>query len=236
MVGQRRHADNNWAFDYLPKLDKPYDMLQVFELMHQGKMNGYIAQGFNPLNSPNKAKVSAALAKLKFLVIMDPLATETSEFWQNHGEFNDVDPAKIQTDGVPPADHLLRRGRRRHRQLRPLAAVALEGRRAAGRGQDRPRSWPACSCACARCTRRTAAPSRPHPQPQLGLQDPDEPSPEELAKEYNGKALADQFDPRTRPRSSRRGELLDGFAQLATTAAPPAAAGSSPARGPRRAT
>ena len=39
-----------------------------------------------------------ALAKLKFLVIMDPLATETSEFWRNFGEHNDVDPSKIQTE------------------------------------------------------------------------------------------------------------------------------------------
>jgi formate dehydrogenase major subunit len=31
-------------------------MLQAFELMNQGKMNGYICQGFNPLASaPNKA-------------------------------------------------------------------------------------------------------------------------------------------------------------------------------------
>ena len=28
---------------------------------------------------------------------MDPLATETSEFWRNAGEYNDVDPASIQT-------------------------------------------------------------------------------------------------------------------------------------------
>ena len=42
--------------------------------------------------------MSGSLAKLKYLVIIDPLATETSEFWQNHGEYNDVDPAKIQTE------------------------------------------------------------------------------------------------------------------------------------------
>ena len=29
---------------------------------------------------------------------MDPLATETSEFWHNFGEHNDVDPAQIQTE------------------------------------------------------------------------------------------------------------------------------------------
>ena len=47
--GKAATAENNWAFDYLPKLDKLYDMLQVYELMNQGKMNGYLAQGFNPL-------------------------------------------------------------------------------------------------------------------------------------------------------------------------------------------
>ena len=97
--GKAATAENNWAFDYLPKLDKLYDMLQVYELMNQGKMNGYLAQGFNPLAAaPNKAKLTAGFSKLKYLVIMDPLVTETSEFWRNAGEANDVDPRKIQTE------------------------------------------------------------------------------------------------------------------------------------------
>jgi formate dehydrogenase major subunit len=59
--GDAATEENNWAFDYLPKLDKPYDMLQAFELMHQGKMNGYICQGFNILASaPNKQKITEA--------------------------------------------------------------------------------------------------------------------------------------------------------------------------------
>src|SRR5882672_8840821 len=96
--GDAATAENHWGYDYLPKLDKYYDMLQAFELMNQGKMNGFICQGFNPLAAaPNKAKMNASLAKLKFLVVMDPLATETSEFWRNFGEHNDVDPSKIQT-------------------------------------------------------------------------------------------------------------------------------------------
>ena len=67
-------------------------MLRVFELMHQGKMNGYFCQGFNPLLSfPNRKKITAALSKLKYLVVMDPLATETGRFWENHGEHNDVE-------------------------------------------------------------------------------------------------------------------------------------------------
>ena len=97
--GPAATKDNNWCFDWLPKLDKPHDVLQVFEDMHQGKMNGYICQGFNPIASfPNKAKLTEALSKLKYLVIIDPLATETSEFWKNYGEYNNVDAAKIQTE------------------------------------------------------------------------------------------------------------------------------------------
>ena len=97
--GNSATKENNWAFDYLPKLDKGYDVLQAFEMMGQGKMNGYICQGFNPVASfPNKAKINAGLAKLKFLVVIDPLATETSEFWKNFGPYNDVDPTKIQTE------------------------------------------------------------------------------------------------------------------------------------------
>jgi formate dehydrogenase major subunit len=37
---------------------------------------------------------------------MDPLATETSEFWRNVGPFNDVKSAEIQTEVIacpPPA-------------------------------------------------------------------------------------------------------------------------------------
>ena len=62
--GDAATAENHWGYDYLPKLDKLYDMLQMFELMNQGKMNGYICQGFNPLAAaPNKAKMTAALVQ-----------------------------------------------------------------------------------------------------------------------------------------------------------------------------
>jgi len=102
MWGPAATPDNNFAYDYLPKLDVlGYDILRTFELMHQGKLNGYFCQGFNPLLSfPNRKKVTEALSKLKFLVVMDPPDTETARFWQNHGEFNDVDTAKIDTEVI----------------------------------------------------------------------------------------------------------------------------------------
>ncbi len=97
--GPNATAGNSFGYDWLPKQDTAYDVLAMFERMHQGRMNGFACQGFNPLASvANKAKVSAALSKLKYLVVIDPLATDTSEFWKNHGELNKVDPAQIQTE------------------------------------------------------------------------------------------------------------------------------------------
>ncbi len=97
--GAAATKENNFGYDWVPKRDGAYDVLAIFERMHQGKVNGFLVQGFNPLAAvPNKKKLSAALSKLKYLVIMDPLETETSEFWKNFGPLNDVDPSKIQTE------------------------------------------------------------------------------------------------------------------------------------------
>ncbi len=49
--GAAATRENDFAYEYLPKNDKTYDILQVFELMFQGKVNGYFCQGFNPLGS-----------------------------------------------------------------------------------------------------------------------------------------------------------------------------------------
>jgi formate dehydrogenase major subunit len=97
--GAAATAENGFAYDWVPKRDAGYDAMHIFELMHQGKMNGFLCQGFNPLAAlPNKKKLSTAFAKLKYMVVMDPLETETSEFWKNFGPLNDVKPEEIKTE------------------------------------------------------------------------------------------------------------------------------------------
>ena len=55
----------------------------------------------NPLAAlPNKNKLTAALSKLKYLVIIDPLRTETGEFWKNYGNSNNVKPEDIKTEVI----------------------------------------------------------------------------------------------------------------------------------------
>jgi formate dehydrogenase major subunit len=97
--GDKATPENQFGYDWLPKLDVAYDCLRMFETMFQGKTNGLICQGFNPLMAiAHKNKSVAGLSKLKFLVSIDPIETDTARFWENHGEFNDVETAKIQTE------------------------------------------------------------------------------------------------------------------------------------------
>ena len=215
--GPAATADNHWAYDWLPKLDKQYDMLQVFELMNQGKVNGYLAQGFNPLAAlSNKARVQAGLAKLKFLVVMDPLATETSEFWQNHGEYHDVDPKTIQTEvfRLPTTCFAEDEGS----VVSSSRVLQWHWKAAEPPGEARTD----IAIMSELFTRLRAAYQKDGgklPDPILKLwwpyANPNEPTPEEVAKEYNGRALADQVDPKDATKVTRKaGEQLSGFGEL----------------------
>ena len=139
IYGDAAHADNDWAYEWLPKLDVPmYDIIKAFEMMAHGEMNGYICQGFNPLQAfPDKAKIRTALGKLKYLVVMDPLDTETSRFWENFGPLNPSDSGRHPDGSLPTADDLLCRRGRRAGQFGALAAMALESGKSAGRRADR---------------------------------------------------------------------------------------------------
>src|SRR5580658_903035 len=215
--GEAATAENHWGYDYLPKLDKLYDMLQAFELMHQGQMNGYICQGFNPLAAaPNKAKMNASLSKLKFLVIMDPLATETSEFWRNYGEHNDVDSSKIQTEvfRLPTTCFAEEDGA----LVNSARWLQWHWRGAAPPGEARS-DIEIMAGIFTRIRSLYAKEGGAFPDPIVNLTwkyaQADSPDPEELAKEYSGNALKDLADPRDPTKITRKaGEQLAGFAEL----------------------
>ena len=215
--GAAATKDNNYCYDWLPKLDKVHDVLQVFEDMHNGKMNGYFCQGFNPLASfPNKAKIGGALAKLKYLVVIDPLATETSEFWRNFGEFNDVDSTKIQTEvfRLPSGcfaeedGSLVNSGR--------WLQWHWKGQRPPGEGKPDIEIIAGIFTRIRELYRKEGG---AFPDSVLHLtwdyDIPHAPHPEELAREYNGKALVDLTDAKDKSKVLKKaGEQLDGFIQL----------------------
>lgn len=97
--GDKATEENEFGYQYLPKWDIFYDPFRFMDMMSHGKINGFICQGYNPVSSyPDKNRVVHALSQLKFFVVLDPTETATSNFWQNHGEMNDVDPSTIQTE------------------------------------------------------------------------------------------------------------------------------------------
>ncbi len=237
--GDAATADNNWCFDHLPKLDKPYDMLQAYELMNEGKIHGYICQGFNPLASaPNKGKLISAFSKLKFMVSMDPLETETIAFWQNHGALNDVDPSTIQTEvfRLPTTSFAEENGAvvnsSRWLQWHWKGPIRRAKRAATSR------SCPSCSIASKRCTRRTAArggsrcATWPGSIPTRNCR---------RRKNWRWNTTARRWPMcsirRTRPNwCARPASSWLRSATCATTAAPPLAAGSTSVPGARPAT
>ncbi len=216
--GDAATAENEWAFHYLPKIDKLYDILQAFELMNQGKLNGYICQGFNPVGSfPDKKKIIDGLSKLKFLVTIDPLITETSEFWRNFGEFNDVKTADIQTTVFRlPSTCFAEEDGSLTNSSRWLQ-WHWKGAEPPGEAKG---DIEIMAGIYNRIRQAYIKDGGAFPDPIVKLtwpyKIPHSPSAQELAMEYNGRAITDLLDPKdpTKPPLAKAGEQLSGFGLL----------------------
>jgi len=208
---------NDYGYDWLPKKDAAYDVLAIFERMHQGKMNGFVCQGFNPLAAvPNKRKVGDALAKLKYLVTIDPLMTETAEFWKDHGEYNTVDSSKIQTEVFRLPCNLF--AEETGSYTNSGRVVQWHWQAAEGPGESIGDTE-----IVARIFQKIKALYQKDggklPEPILNLtwpyRIPNKPSAEELLMEISGKALADVYDPKDKTKVIvPAGQQLASFAQL----------------------
>ena len=215
--GNAATKDNGWHYDWLPKKDAAYDVLAMFERMHQGKMNGFFCQGFNPLAAvSNKKKIGDALAKLKYLVIIDPLATETSEFWKPHGDFNVVDPTKIATEvfRLPSTCFAEESGT----FTNSSRVILWHWKGADGPGEAK-NDTDIVAGLFLRVKALYAKEGGKFPDPVLNLTWPyriaDKPSAEELLMEISGKAIGDVLDPKDATKVlARAGEQLPGFALL----------------------
>lgn len=154
------------------------------------------------------------MSKLKYLVVMDPLQTESSEFWRNFGESNNVNPAEIQTEVF----------------RLPTTCFAEEEGSIVNSGRWTQWHWKGCD-----------QPGEALPDVDIlsmlreemhelykkeggqGIESfeamtwnyaqPHSPSAVELAKELNGYALEDLYDPNGNL-MYKKGQLLNGFAHL----------------------
>jgi formate dehydrogenase major subunit len=93
--GDAATAENEWAFDFVPKPATNSSWISIYDQALKGKMEGLFLSGMTATSiGPDSNQVLEALAKLKWLVVMDPLPTTSSEFWRRPG----ADPKTIQTE------------------------------------------------------------------------------------------------------------------------------------------
>jgi formate dehydrogenase major subunit len=101
--GDAARPDNDFAYSWLPKPATNSSWLTIHNEAREGRLDGIIYGGFTGVSvGPDSNRMADSLAKLKWLVIMDPLPTTGSEFWRAPG----VDPADIRTEVLfLPATH-----------------------------------------------------------------------------------------------------------------------------------
>src|SRR5262249_49215745 len=85
--GDDATADNDYAYDYLPKIVGDHSHMPMFVDMSNGKMQRFFALLQNPADGGQNASFQRqALANLDWLVVRDLYETETASFWKDSPE------------------------------------------------------------------------------------------------------------------------------------------------------
>jgi len=215
LYGDKATADNDFGYDWLPKMDALYDTMRFMDMMENGEVNGFLVQGFNVVACmPNKHKTIRALSNLKYLVVMDPMDCETANFWRNYGEFNNVDTSLIQTEvfNLPASCFAEEEG-----------SITNSGRwlQWHWQGADPPGEGKSDSTVIAEImmtlrelyAKEGGAGKESFLNMSWNYSQPREPAASEIAKELNGKALADLTD-KDGNIILKKGQQVASFAQL----------------------
>ncbi len=96
--GDAATKQNGWAYDYLPKVDRNYSWVQMWDNMYNGIVKGIFAFGMNGVAiGPNSKKNIEALKRADWLVVGEIYEDETSEFWTEKAGNSKEDIPRIQT-------------------------------------------------------------------------------------------------------------------------------------------
>jgi formate dehydrogenase major subunit len=86
LYGEAAKKENDWAYHYLPKIDRKYSWTEMWDFMYHGKVRGLFAFGMNGVAiGPNSRKNIDALKKADWLVVCEIYPEETAEFWKAPG-------------------------------------------------------------------------------------------------------------------------------------------------------
>jgi formate dehydrogenase major subunit len=108
--GAHATAENDFCFDYLPRITGDHSAYRSVLDMLDHKVKGYIVAGENPaVGSANSGLHRKAMAELEWLVVRDVVETETAAFWYDSPEVQrgELRPEDIGTEifFMPAATH-----------------------------------------------------------------------------------------------------------------------------------
>ncbi len=214
MYGSAATKENDYAFHYLPKIDRNYSWVNIWNDMYEGKVKGIFAFGMNGVMiGPDSEKNIDALKKADWLVVCEIYPDETSEFWRAPGISAD-EQKKINTTvyRLPGAGFAEKDGTfvNSARWLQ-WKNVALPPPGQARLDQE------ILATIFLKVRELYKKDGGKFPDPVLNATfaytNPYSPSLSEVAKEINGKALADITDPKTNV-TIKAGQQLPGFSWL----------------------
>jgi formate dehydrogenase major subunit len=89
MYGAAATADNDFGYDWHPKILGDHSHIATFAAMAEGKVKGMCCVGQNPATSLNGNATRLALRQLDWLVVKDNWLTETANYWYQAPEVKD---------------------------------------------------------------------------------------------------------------------------------------------------
>jgi formate dehydrogenase major subunit len=217
MYGDAATKENQWAFNYLPRIgDKRFSWADQWDAMYRGNLKGLIEFGMNGVAiGPNSKKNIEALKKAQWLVVCEIYPEETAEFWRSPG-ITKEEQAKINTEvyRLPGAGFAEKDGTfvNSARWLQwKWAALPTPG--------DARLDQAILAQIFLKVRELYQKEGGKFPDPILNLSwaytNPASPSLTEVAKEINGKALADIKNEKLPPPNEwKAGQQLPGFAFL----------------------
>jgi formate dehydrogenase major subunit len=215
LYGDAAKKENDFAFHYLPKIDRNYSWVNQWDGMYNGKVKGLISFGMNGVMiGPDSQKNIDALKKADWLVVGEIYPDETSAFWQAPGTSDD-EKKQIKTEvyRLPCAGFAEKDGTfvNSARWLQwKWAALPTPG--------DAKLDQEIIARIFLKVRELYQKEGGKFPDPILNASwaytNPNNPSLAEVAKELNGKALADLKDEKQTPSEWKAGQQLPGFAWL----------------------
>ncbi len=113
--GEAATKDNDWAYDYLPRLSGPHGTYQTLMGMFADEVEGYLLMGQNPaVGSANGRMQRLGMSHLKWLVVRDFYMIESATWWKEGPE---IETGELVTEDIgtevfflPAANHTEKAG------------------------------------------------------------------------------------------------------------------------------